>query len=122
MNTDIRGLGSSWHESFDITKARLVLGGGDGMAVRETLRWAEVETITLVDLDPMMTEMFTDHPDLSALNDFALRNARVETINADAFHWCVILKGTPMMSSLLIFQIPIILRSANSILICFTAC
>ena len=33
----------------------LVLGGGDGLAVREILKYPQVERITLVDLDPRMT-------------------------------------------------------------------
>ncbi|MDH4061480.1 MAG: polyamine aminopropyltransferase, partial [Aquincola sp.] len=36
----------------------LVLGGGDGMAVREVLRHPGVEHITLVELDPHMTRLF----------------------------------------------------------------
>lgn len=65
----------------------LVLGGGDGMAVREILRDDRVERITLVDLDPMMTEVFGEHDAFAALNDHALRSPRVEVINADAFVW-----------------------------------
>ena len=65
----------------------LVLGGGDGMAVREILKDDRVEQITLVDLDPMMTEIFGEHDALAALNDYALRSPRVEVINADAFVW-----------------------------------
>ena len=38
----------------------LVLGGGDGLAVREILKYPGVESITLVDLDPEMTELFRD--------------------------------------------------------------
>ena len=65
----------------------LVLGGGDGMAVREILKDDRVETVTLVDLDPLMTEVFRDHDDLAALNDYALRSPRVDVVNADAFLW-----------------------------------
>ena len=36
----------------------LVLGGGDGMAVREVLRYPGVEQVTLVELDPHMTRLF----------------------------------------------------------------
>ena len=46
----------------------LVLGGGDGLAVREMLKYPSVEQITLVDLDPEMTRLFSTHPVLSALN------------------------------------------------------
>ena len=65
----------------------LVLGGGDGMAAREILRDDRVERITLVDLDPMMTEIFRDHDAFATLNDFALRSPRIEVVNADAFVW-----------------------------------
>ena len=65
----------------------LVLGGGDGLAVREILKDPRVERVTLVDLDPMMTEIFRDHDVLATLNDRALRSPRVEIHNADAFLW-----------------------------------
>lgn len=63
----------------------LVLGGGDGMAVREVLRYDSVQHVTLVDLDPMITSIFTDRPELSALNRASLSDPRVRVINADAF-------------------------------------
>ena len=65
----------------------LVLGGGDGMAVREILKDQRVERVTLVELDPAMTEIFRDHDEFAALNDYALRSPRVEVVNADAFVW-----------------------------------
>ena len=63
----------------------LVLGGGDGMAVREVLRHDGVERVVLVDLDPRVTELFTTNPDLMALNAQALVDPRVEIVNADAW-------------------------------------
>jgi spermidine synthase len=63
----------------------LILGGGDGMAAREVLRHAGVERVRLVDLDPRVTEIFSTHPDLVALNDGALRDPRVEIVNEDAW-------------------------------------
>ena len=55
----------------------LVLGGGDGLAVREILKYPTVESITLVDLDPEMTKLFSTHPVLAALERaFAHRSAR----------------------------------------------
>ncbi len=65
----------------------LVLGGGDGLAVREILKYPTVESITLVDLDPEMTHLFSTHPVLSALNRHSLTAPRVHVINADAFRW-----------------------------------
>ena len=65
----------------------LVLGGGDGMAVREILKDQRVQRVTLVDLDPTMTEIFTYHDTFAALNNYALRSPRVQVVNADAFVW-----------------------------------
>lgn len=64
----------------------LVLGGGDGMAVREALRYPEVE-VTLVELDPDMTRLFSTNQTLKELNGGALTSDRVRIINADAFVW-----------------------------------
>ncbi|HET8548127.1 MAG TPA: polyamine aminopropyltransferase [Bryobacteraceae bacterium] len=65
----------------------LVLGGGDGLAVREVLKYANVERITLVDLDPAMTDLFRSHSTLAKINGGALKSPRVRIINADAFPW-----------------------------------
>ncbi|MBT8153184.1 polyamine aminopropyltransferase [Epibacterium ulvae] len=65
----------------------LILGGGDGMAAREVLRWPDVEQITLVDLDPRVTEIFQTHDDLAALNGNALRDPRVTIENQDAWQF-----------------------------------
>ncbi|MEM8850171.1 MAG: polyamine aminopropyltransferase [Pseudomonadota bacterium] len=64
----------------------LVLGGGDGMAVREVLRW-DPEEVVLVDLDPAVTGLFRDRDDLAALNSEALRDPRVVVVNSDAYVW-----------------------------------
>ncbi len=65
----------------------LVLGGGDGLAVREMLKYPAVESITLVDLDPEMTALFSTHPVLKGLNGGSLTAPRVKVVNADAFPW-----------------------------------
>jgi spermidine synthase len=65
----------------------LVLGGGDGLAVREILKYPQVESITLVDLDPEMTRLFSTHPMLTQLNQKSLLSPRLRVINADAFPW-----------------------------------
>lgn len=65
----------------------LILGGGDGMAARETLKYPDVEAITLVDLDPRVTELFRDHDDLRELNAQALRDPRVTIIADDAWQF-----------------------------------
>ncbi|GGE20085.1 polyamine aminopropyltransferase 1 [Polymorphobacter glacialis] len=65
----------------------LILGGGDGLAAREVLKYPGVRSITLVDLDPAMTRLFTDAPMLAALNGNALRSPKLIIVNADAFVW-----------------------------------
>ena len=65
----------------------LVLGGGDGMAVREILKYPSVEQVTLVELDPHMTALFSQQEMLRALNGDSLRSPKVRIVNADAFTW-----------------------------------
>ena len=65
----------------------LVLGGGDGLAIREVLKYPNVEHIVQIELDPEMTHLFRTMPMLTALNANSLNDKRVEVINADAFVW-----------------------------------
>ncbi len=60
----------------------LVLGGGDGLAVREILKYEDVESVTLVDIDPEMTKLAVTNPELVALNQGSLKNAKVRTLPA----------------------------------------
>jgi spermidine synthase len=68
-------------------KRVLVLGGGDGLAMREVLKYPSVEAVTLVDLDPMMTGLSKDLPVLAELNNRSFEDPRVSVVNADAFVW-----------------------------------
>lgn len=63
----------------------LILGGGEGLAVREVLKYDQVEKITVVDLDPVMTELAKHHPIITKINNNAMADLRVNTINRDAF-------------------------------------
>lgn len=65
----------------------LVLGGGDGLAVREILRYPSVESVTLVDLDQAVTTLFSEQASLVELNGGALRSSKVQVVHADAFSW-----------------------------------
>lgn len=65
----------------------LVMGGGDGLALREILKYPSVETITLVDLDPAVTQLFNANAMLTALNNNSLRSPKLTLINQDAFIW-----------------------------------
>ena len=65
----------------------LVLGGGDGLALREILRYPNIQEVVLVDLDPAMTKAFSTRPELVKLNHGSLSDKRVKVINADAAIW-----------------------------------
>jgi spermidine synthase len=65
----------------------LVLGGGDGLAVREILKHPSVQEVMLVDLDPEMTRLAMENPLMRALNESSLRDPRVHVVNSDAFVW-----------------------------------
>lgn len=68
-------------------KRVLVLGGGDGLAVREVLKYHSVEFVQLVDLDPEMTRVADSVAALGELNRNSLHDPRVHVTNADAFVW-----------------------------------
>ncbi|MES2558855.1 MAG: polyamine aminopropyltransferase [Bacteroidota bacterium] len=65
----------------------LILGGGDGMAVREVLKYPSVTSIVLVDLDHHMTSLFQTNEILTGLNQHSLLSPKVTVINEDAFLW-----------------------------------
>jgi spermidine synthase len=65
----------------------LVLGGGDGLGLREILKYDDVETVSIVDLDPRMTSLSQNFPPLAELNDNAFEDPRVTVINQDAMIW-----------------------------------
>ncbi|WP_443033563.1 polyamine aminopropyltransferase [Streptomyces sp. ACA25] len=65
----------------------LILGGGDALALREALRYPDVEEVVLVDLDPAMTRLARTYGPLVKLNDDALADPRVTVVNEDAFSW-----------------------------------
>lgn len=65
----------------------LILGGGDGLALREVLAHPSVEAVTLVDLDPAMTQLARRFPALGTLNRQSLADRRVTVVNDDAMVW-----------------------------------
>jgi len=73
----------------------LILGGGDGMAAREVLKHPQVDSITLVDLDPQITGLFSSQPLLRRLNGDALHSPKLTVVNADAFQWLQARLDTP---------------------------
>jgi spermidine synthase len=65
----------------------LVLGGGDGLALREVYRYPDVESVTLVDLDPGVTDIATRLPTLARLNEDAMVDPRTHLVHDDAMVW-----------------------------------
>jgi spermidine synthase len=63
----------------------LILGGGDGLAVREARKYPGVKEIVLVDIDPQMTRLGRSYPAIAALNQGALRDPRVRLVHMDAY-------------------------------------
>jgi spermidine synthase len=78
------------HPALALTTAPrnvLILGGGDGLALREVLKYPSVEHVTLVDLDPKMTQLSRSFPPLAELNEHSFSDKRVRVINHDAMIW-----------------------------------
>ena len=65
----------------------LVLGGGDGLAVREVLRHRDVASVTVVARDPGVLRLGRTDPGLTELNGNSLADPRVRAVAADAFAW-----------------------------------
>ena len=66
-------------------KKVLILGGGDGLACREALKFAE--KVIVVDIDPDVTDLAKKHPLVSALNCYAFNDEKVKIYNKDAYYW-----------------------------------
>lgn len=71
----------------ELPRRVLVLGGGDGLALREILKYPSVEWVTLVDLDPDMTNLSRRFPPLAELNKHSFDDVRVHVLNEDAMIW-----------------------------------
>ncbi len=84
-------------------KRVLILGGGDGLAAREVLKYEGVHELTLVDLDPHMLELARSHSFLAELNEGALSDERVQLVAADAFTW---LMETPGFWDAILVDLP----------------
>lgn len=67
-------------------KKVLILGGGDGLALREVLKYPEVKEVTLVDIDPVMTQISSTLPELRELNKDAFQDARVKSFSPNALY------------------------------------
>jgi spermidine synthase len=97
------------HPAFSVGRTirrALVLGGGDGLAVREVLKHSSVESVVLVDLDPTVTELAKNGQWLAQLNDRSLSDPRVRVVNADAMIWLEEHREAPFDLALVDFPDP----------------
>lgn len=81
----------------------LVLGGGDGLVARQLLQYADIEKITVVDLDPEMTNLAQNNTVFKRLNHNAMNNPKVQIVNADAFNF---VKTNNDLFDLIIIDLP----------------
>jgi len=81
-------------QSGSAPKQVLLLGAGDGMALREVLKWPSVEQVTLVELDPAVVELAQTQAALVKFNQDALSDPRVTLQYGDAF------KAVPQLETL----------------------
>lgn len=65
----------------------LILGGGDGMALREVWKYPSVQSATLIDLDDGMIALFKNNKNLNRFNKKSLSSTKLEIVNDDAFQW-----------------------------------
>lgn len=81
----------------------LILGGGDGLAIREVLKHPNVTKIDLVDLDPAMTDLGENFAPIVALNGGSMQSDMLTVINQDAF---VFVKDTDQVYDRIIIDFP----------------
>jgi len=65
----------------------LILGGGDGLAIREVLKYPSVERIDLVDIDPRMTALSKSFGPIKRMNEQSLDDPKVTIYHEDAFNF-----------------------------------
>ena len=81
----------------------LILGGGDGLAAREVLKYPNVKSVMLVDLDRRMTDLFRTNALLRQLNAGAFDNPKLKVANQDALKW---LEGSDEVFDLVLIDFP----------------
>lgn len=77
----------------DNKKKVLILGGGDGLALREVLKYPYIESVTLVDIDPGIIHMASTESNMLRLNEGSFLASRIHVINPDG----VVDKGEEML-------------------------
>lgn len=65
----------------------LILGGGDGLGVREVLKYPDVKEIVLVDIDKQLVDLSRTNPHIKKINEGALSSSKVKLVYRDAWAW-----------------------------------
>lgn len=86
-----------------LPKRVLLMGAGDGLAVKQLLKFPEVEQIVLVDLDGAVVELAKSNPYMTRLNGQSLEDPRVTLVTADAFGY---LEQNQTLFDLIISDLP----------------
>lgn len=81
----------------------LVLGGGDGLVVRELLKYPEIQHITVVDIDPKMTKLAQTNKFFLEINEHSLLNSKVTVVNEDALKF---VENTQILYNAVIIDLP----------------
>lgn len=81
----------------------LILGGGDGCAAREVLKYSSVDNIVLVDLDPAITRLAQTNRVITDMNNHSLSNTKVEIINSDGYTY---IENTLSFFDVIIIDLP----------------
>ena len=84
-------------------KEVLILGGGDGLVVRELLKYDSLKQIDLIDIDPTITELAMERPELRYLNEDSLFSDKVNIYHEDAMQF---LEETEQFYDLVIIDLP----------------
>ena len=72
---------------LDSCESVLILGGGDGLAVREVLKYDNVEKIDLVDLDSEMIRICSTNKNITSINQDSLKSDKLSIHNEDAYEY-----------------------------------
>lgn len=81
----------------------LILGGGDGLAAREILKYDTVKSIDLVDLDSEMIRICSSNKNISAVNQDSLKSEKLNIFNMDAYEY---LKDVKKKYDLIVVDLP----------------
>lgn len=73
--------------SARVPETVLVLGGGDGLLVRELLRYPSVRRIVLVEIDSEVVDLFRSASGPGSLTRGAFDDPRVQVVVGDAFYY-----------------------------------